>query len=99
MMLWVDDLRQPPDQDWVWCKTSATGITALAAAGPGGITQMSLDHDLGGEDTTRPIVRWLCENALYWPGATYVHTANPVGRQWLEAMIARYGPPRPSKLH
>jgi hypothetical protein len=55
------------------------------------ITEMSLDHDLGGDDTTRPIVLWMCENES-WPTTVHVHTANPVGREWLEGMIERYKP-------
>jgi hypothetical protein len=55
----------------------------------GWITEMSLDHDLGGDDTTRPIVLWCCEND-FWPVEVRIHTANPVGRDWLEGMIERY---------
>ena len=52
---------------------------------------MSLDHDLGGEDTPRPVVIWFCE-ADYWPTEVVVHSANPVGIEWLEGMIERYKP-------
>ena len=50
---------------------------------------MSLDHDLGGDDTSRRIVLWMCENE-FWPDEVVVHSANPVGVEWLEGMIARY---------
>jgi hypothetical protein len=56
------------------------------------VSEMSLDHDLGGDDTTRSVVLYLCENPDLWPGTVYVHTANPVGREWLEGMVNRYGP-------
>ncbi len=92
MKLWVDDLRKPPDQTWVWCRSSAEAIDILHRVGSGVVTQMSLDHDLGGDDTTRPIVLWLCESLAYWPAIITVHSANPVGREWLEAMISRYRP-------
>ncbi len=45
---------------------------------------MSLDHDLGGEDTTMVFLKtWV---AVVWDGKTpppdyYVHSANPVGKQ------------------
>jgi hypothetical protein len=91
MKLWVDDERPAPD-GWVWAKTSDEAIAHLIHADGFDVPMdaMSLDHDLGGEDTTRPIVLWLCEND-WWPERVYVHTANPVGREWLEGMVDRYG--------
>jgi len=88
MRLWVDDERMAP-AGWTWVKTSAEALEALGGVEP--IEAMSLDHDLGGEDTTRPIVLHLAEFGG-WPAEVFVHTANPVGRQWLEGMVARYGP-------
>lgn len=86
--LWVDDLRPAPD-GWIWAKTSADGISALSQAR---FTEMSLDHDLGGDDTTRPLVLWLCEHPDRWPDVVRVHSANPVGVEWLTGMVARYAP-------
>lgn len=95
MKLWVDDIREPPDDSWVWSKTSEDAIRRITVWSYEGITWdrfevMSLDHDLGGDDTTRTIVLWLCETGHYWPDEVLVHTANPVGREWLEGMIERY---------
>lgn len=98
MRIWVDDIRTPP-KGWIWCKTSAQTIDLLSNV----VTQrayydrpnlfrinvMSLDHDLGGDDTTRPIVLWMCEND-FWPVEVRVHSANHVGVEWLEGMIERY---------
>lgn len=94
MKIWVDDLREP-DNSWVWCRTSDFTIALLEQLKysysipnvPPRI--MSLDHDLGGGDTTRPIVLWMIEND-FWPVEVRVHSANPVGREWLEGMIDRY---------
>jgi hypothetical protein len=90
--LWVDDIRTPPE-GWWWAKDSDKAIEWLICCknlwGPPEI--MSLDHDLGGDDTTRPIVLWCCENE-FWPTEVIVHSANPVGRDWLEGMIKRYKP-------
>lgn len=92
MKIWVDDIRTPPDDTWVWSKTSKNAIMHLRyAKGAYPIDVMSLDHDLGGDDTTRPVVLWCCEND-FWPVETVVHSANPVGVEWLEGMIERYGP-------
>lgn len=85
--LWVDDLRPPP-HGWLWAKTSTEAISFLRTFD---IDVMSLDHDLGGDDTTRPVVLWLC-GGTSWPREVRVHTANPVGREWLEGMVSRYGP-------
>ncbi|MGV8875505.1 MAG: cyclic-phosphate processing receiver domain-containing protein [Rhodococcus sp. (in: high G+C Gram-positive bacteria)] len=49
MKLWVDDLRLPPE-GWEWAKTSREAITALSSSD---VSELSLDHDLGGDDTTR----------------------------------------------
>ena len=97
MKIWVDDLRTPPDKSWVWFKTSADVIEELADlmwyTTHGRIDRrpavISLDHDLGGDDTSRPIVLWMCEND-FWPEEVRVHSKNPVGVSWLQGMIERY---------
>lgn len=93
MKIWVDDIRTPPDDGWLWAKSSFFAIAFVIAAKSKGTTieLVSLDHDLGGDDTTRPIVLWFCEHD-FWPVKTVVHSANPVGVEWLEGMIERYGP-------
>ena len=91
--LWVDDLRTPPE-GWLWSKTSdeAIGTLAIYDAMHMNIEEISFDHDLGGDDTTRKVVLWLCEHPWLWPQVCYVHTSNPPGREFLEGMIERYGP-------
>lgn len=92
MKIWVDDIRQPPDDSWTWCATSEHAISVLKVVKnwyTSPIEAMSLDHDLGGDDTTRPVVIWMINNN-FWPDEIYVHSANPVGREWLEGMIERY---------
>lgn len=94
MKLWVDDERPAPE-GWKWAKTSAEAIGRLAGVysdEPGPVAELSLDHDLGGDDTTRKIVLWMLEHDIPWPPVVRVHTANPVGRDWLVGMIERYGP-------
>lgn len=84
--LWVDDLREPPE-GWHWAKTSADAIQMLK---DNKYCLASFDHDLGGDDTTRPAILWLCENNSQWPMRCFVHTQNPVGKIWLEGMISYY---------
>lgn len=90
MKLWVDDLRPPPNDEWGVAVSSGGAIYALGLW-PDAITEISLDHDLGGDDTTRPVVLWMAENDR-WPAVVRIHTANPVGREWLAGMVERYGP-------
>lgn len=94
MKLWVDDLRPAPE-GWWHALTSDAAIQALQMNRPDYIgdsfDEISLDHDLGGDDTTRPVVIWMIENDV-WPEKINVHSANPVGVEWLEGMIARYRP-------
>lgn len=90
MKIWVDDLREPPP-DWWWCTNSHSAIELIAAARVKHIevTDLSLDHDLGGDDTTRPVVMWMWENDC-WPQRVVCHSSNPVGREWIEGMVKRY---------
>ncbi len=98
MMLWIDDLREAPD-GWNEAKNSDEAIRILerwwsSAArfrGVSRLEEISFDHDLGGEDTTRPVMLWMIENDV-WPERIVVHTANPVGREWLVGMAKRYAP-------
>lgn len=94
--IWIDDLRDPKDfveGDWIWVKSSAEAIQTLEDIKMKNevIRAISFDHDLGGDDTTRPVVLWMCEND-FWPVAWMVHSMNNVGREWLTGMLDRYGP-------
>jgi hypothetical protein len=96
MKIWVDDIRTPPDDTWEWYKTSSEVITSFVNWQNNWYTGdivdvISLDHDLGGEDTTRGIVLWMCQYN-WWPVDIRVHSANPVGRDWIEKMVERYKP-------
>ncbi|MEV6443240.1 cyclic-phosphate processing receiver domain-containing protein [Amycolatopsis sp. NPDC051716] len=57
----------------------------------GDFAAISLDHDLGGDHTTHPVVLWRCEHD-HRPPEARIHTANPVAREWPTAMPRRYGP-------
>ena len=86
--LWVDDLRPPPDNTWHWATTSDEAVQLLQDKC---ISELSLDHDLGGDDTTRPVVMFMC-NEEVWPPIIRCHSMNPVGRHWVVSMINRYKP-------
>lgn len=87
MNLWVDDSESPP-VGWAWARTSSGAIDALCF---GMVRRLSLAHDLGGNDTARVIIRWMCENGV-WPQEIRVHSADSVGAAWLNRMIDRCRP-------
>jgi hypothetical protein len=95
LKLWIDDLREAPDPTWETITTSDAAIAFLnfwkdqmeSALFP--FEVVSFDHDLGGDDTTRPVVIWMIENNVRF-NEYRVHSANPVGVQWLTGMIERY---------
>jgi hypothetical protein len=87
MRLYIDDLRDPPSEEWRVARTSAEALGILEAhkvlhEDPLLIEEISFDHDLGGDDTTRRIMDWIEENH-YWPLRVFIHTGNPVGRDYL----------------
>jgi hypothetical protein len=91
--LWVDDERPLPkdlqddaeaNPEHRWrLVTSSDGairyLTQWKARPHVTFEEISLDHDLGGDDTAMTIVNWMAEHG-YWPKVVTVHTANPVGR-------------------
>lgn len=89
MKLWIDDLRPAPE-GWEWVKSSNEAISVLEDR-VSEITDISFDHDLGGDDTSRPVALWLAERENF-PDRVYIHSANIVGRDWLMSLITRYGP-------
>jgi len=91
--VWIDDIRVPPGDEWIWLKSSEEALNWMKkrrASGESLGDVMSFDHDLGGDDTTRPLVMWMCENGVF-PASALVHSSNSVGSEWLVGMLLRYG--------
>jgi hypothetical protein len=89
MRVWLDDIRPAP-KGWNYVATVADAQTLLQT---GDVTHLSLDHDLG-EDTPEAyaLCLWMAENDVWpteWIG---IHSANPVGRDNMRAVINRYSP-------
>lgn len=92
--LWIDDIRDAPSAEWTIARTSEEAIAALSGEH---FSHISFDHDLGGDDTSRRVVMWMCEQTalgtgFQWAEHLYVHSANPVGVEWLRGMLSRYAP-------
>jgi hypothetical protein len=86
LFLFLDDLRQPPDGA-VCCRTAKEALRLLET---GQVTHISFDHDLGttltGYDVAKRIEQWVMEGKIPLP-SWEVHSANPVGRQNIEAAM------------
>lgn len=89
MKLFIDDERPTPDGFHLRVFTAAEAIGLLER---GGITHVSLDHDLGPETagTGYDVACWIEEHAqsgklepLTWA----IHSANPVGRRRIEVAM------------
>ena len=92
MNIWIDDEREAPE-NWLWLQNSEEALTLLDQLKfrevP--VEVISFDHDLGGEDTTRRIATWMIEHD-FWPEEICIHSANFVGREWLQGTFNRYAP-------
>ena len=88
MKLFVDDLRDPPDDEWTVARTYTAATAFLWAAGSE-LKEISLDHDLGEEKTGYDFCR-LMTDTKSWPPKVRFHSANPVGRKNMEAEYAFY---------
>lgn len=90
LKIFLDDERTSRDQ-WITVRTVQQAIDLIE--GHDGNYMISLDHDLGGDLTSREIIFWMIENNKH-PIAADSHSANPVGRAWLEAAL-QYDFPQP----
>jgi len=87
--VYLDDVREaPPGWHRVYWPDEA--IRLLAA---GGVTELSLDHDLGDDarGTGYDVIRWLEEAVAtrhFVPPQIKIHSANPVGRERMLRGIA-----------
>lgn len=84
MKLWVDDERPAPDNTWTVATSSEQAISHLYMLGTpavnGVFEEVSLDHDLGGDDTGMIVLDWMM-SWDYWPAVLTIHTANPPARE------------------
>lgn len=93
--LWVDDERPAPDDTWMVAENSDTAKRFLALQWEclnETYTEVSLDHDLGGDDTSMKIIDFLEEFPHLWPQSVTIHTQNPVGRDNLTRAINANAP-------
>jgi len=85
--LWIDDFREPPDREWLWAKSSAEALMMYAEHK---IDYIAFDYDLGGPDTSMPVLLKIERDAQAGrraPPRFNAHTANPVGRNHIETIM------------
>ena len=99
MKLWVDDVRQPPSDDWIWCTTTNDAIFAIHYYEHNMSDDtiiIDLDHDAGdymqhGGDYIK-ILDWLESKGIVDTGYFFhIHSMNPVGVQNMRAIIQHNG--------
>ena len=100
--LWLDDVREAPE-GWVWAKNARDALWIVTDPNVC-VTEMSLDHDLGddshgtGYDFLNRIADLTMLAGIHGEssddGLTFgkisIHSANPVGRANMEALIEGY---------
>src|SRR5262245_52917063 len=89
MRLWIDDERPPPDNTWTWAKTASAAYNIWSMHEP---EEISFDHDLGNGGDTRVLatsILGMAQSGQRQPPRWYVHSANPVGAEYLTSVLER----------
>lgn len=100
MKIWLDDIRDAPDETWTVLRQPWGLLHLVSQSDPGDIETISFDHDLaayasnGDEITGAVVLRRLEELAFKFPemlnripSDLRIHSANPVGRKNMQAAI------------
>ena len=90
MILWIDDLRRPPEGPYYWVKSVNQAIAAIQSMK---FDYLDLDHDAGdyaydGGDYIR-LLDWMEKNEISYP--IRIHSMNPVGRMNMLAIAEHNG--------
>jgi hypothetical protein len=92
--LYIDDLRVCPYDNFVVVRSSASAILHMKMNGCP--HKISFDHDLGGDDTSMIVVKWMVEQDMKTSNFFRkdfnfsVHSANPIGAANLNAYLKSY---------
>ncbi|ROO85312.1 hypothetical protein EDD29_2854 [Actinocorallia herbida] len=93
LILGIDDLRPLPHCTHV-ARTSQDGLRLLQEHRDTHITELWLDHDLGGADTILPVLTLLEQAAFegepFAIGTIFVHSANPTGADTVLRALHRW---------
>ena len=93
--MYIDDIRTPKNEYTMICRNSDETIEYMVRNGCPEF--ISFDHDLGGDDTSIIIVKWLINMDLDMDGefipnnfSWNIHSANPVGAANIEGYLTAY---------
>lgn len=92
MKLFLDDIRDPPDNTWTVARTMLEA-KVLLESGYFEYKVLSLDHDLGkNTQTGYDLMKWIEKEThdneyFLLPKKITIHSANPVGRKNMENAI------------
>ena len=93
--IWIDDIRTPPSDDWVWIKSVNAAKRYIFNTSSYGVAKimLSVDHDAGdyvsdGGDYIK-LLDWLEETGRNYP--IHIHSMNPVGVENMRRIIKRNG--------
>lgn len=105
MKLYVDDIRDVPDESWTLARTITEAI-AFIAMFKNQITDISLDHDISHEIRVNGVYRPFPSPDNFTPVAYFIgevyenqfdrpnlvaHTANPAGGEKIRSILEQYG--------
>lgn len=88
--IWVDDIRYPPNTDWIWVKSVNQAKTLIEILeNTDSEMLISLDYDAGdyGPPDYIKILDWLEETGRNYP--IHIHSMNVVGVANMRAIIER----------
>ncbi len=99
MKLWVDDIRNAPDDTWTVARTITSAVNALSKFD---FDVVSLDHDISHQVVMDGLSRpFPCEETFvpvaHYAGLNHsakkfhLHTSNPVGAKVMKDLLIYYG--------
>jgi len=86
--MFLDDIRQPPSDDWMVCRSSNEAIQYVEKHGMPDF--ISFDHDLGGNDTAMVFLHYYIDklwNGTDPPPQYNIHSANPIGSNNIDSFM------------
>ena len=96
MKLWIDDIRRPPSDEWIWVQSTHQAISTIfyhyRRQYKENTLLISLDHDAGefakyGGDYIE-VLKWLEQEDIVDDSYSFhIHSMNPVGVQNMKNII------------
>lgn len=98
--LWIDDMREPPDESWIVARKVQSAINILGQYSYQW-DEISLDHDIENrpsDETFNPVARYIAlmygnmqkVESVKMPKIT-IHSINPVGAKEMQQILKDYG--------